>query len=67
MVLVFSGAALEILIFAGQINIEIKLGSRWSSTDDGWRETRNNVAGLMPEISALEETTGNLGMMTWQF
>ncbi|MBT2771414.1 sulfurtransferase [Halomonas sp. ISL-60] len=38
-------------------------GSRYSSyTDDGWRETRDSVAGLMPEVSELETLIGNLGI-----
>lgn len=38
-------------------------GSRYTSyTDDGWRETRDSVAGLMPEVSALEALIGNLGI-----
>ncbi|AJY49715.1 MULTISPECIES: sulfurtransferase [Halomonadaceae] len=38
-------------------------GSRYSSyTDDGWRETRDSVAGLMPEVSDLETLIGDLGI-----
>lgn len=33
-----------------------------SYTDDGWRETRDSVAGLMPEVSALETLIGDLGI-----
>ncbi|MCL7930649.1 sulfurtransferase [Halomonas llamarensis] len=38
-------------------------GSRYSSyTDDGWRETRDSVAGLMPAVSELEALIGGLGI-----
>jgi thiosulfate/3-mercaptopyruvate sulfurtransferase len=38
-------------------------GSRYSSyTDAGWRETRENVAGLMPAVSELEALIGGLGI-----
>ncbi|QNI03887.1 sulfurtransferase [Halomonas sp. SH5A2] len=38
-------------------------GSRYSSyTDDGWRETRDSVAGLMPDVSELESLVGGLGI-----
>ncbi|WP_404471438.1 sulfurtransferase [Vreelandella venusta] len=38
-------------------------GSRYTSyTDDGWRETRDSVAGLMPEVSELERLIGSLGV-----
>ncbi|UYV20076.1 sulfurtransferase [Halomonas qaidamensis] len=38
-------------------------GSRYTSyTDDGWRETRDSVAGLMPEVSSLEALIGSLGI-----
>ncbi|ERS87634.1 sulfurtransferase [Halomonas sp. PBN3] len=38
-------------------------GSRYSSyTDAGWRESRDGVAGLMPEVSALETLIGELGI-----
>ncbi|MBZ0329010.1 sulfurtransferase [Halomonas sp. ANAO-440] len=38
-------------------------GSRYSSyTDDGWREERDDVAGLLPEIEPLQELIGSLGI-----
>ncbi|GHD53933.1 MULTISPECIES: sulfurtransferase [Halomonadaceae] len=38
-------------------------GSRYTSyTDDGWRETRDSVAGLMPEVDDLEALIGRLGI-----
>ncbi|MBF7053040.1 sulfurtransferase [Halomonas sp. KAO] len=38
-------------------------GSRYSNyTDAGWRESRDGVAGLMPEIEALETLIGELGI-----
>ncbi|UXZ54815.1 sulfurtransferase [Halomonas sp. 7T] len=38
-------------------------GSRYTSyTDDGWRETRDSVAGLMPEVGELERLIGSLGV-----
>jgi thiosulfate/3-mercaptopyruvate sulfurtransferase len=38
-------------------------GSRYSSyTDDGWRESRDSVAGLMPAVSELEALIGGLGI-----
>lgn len=38
-------------------------GSRYTSyTDDGWRESRDSVAGLMPEVGALEALIGRLGI-----
>lgn len=38
-------------------------GSRYTSyTDDGWRETRDSVAGLMPEVDDLEALIGSLGI-----
>ena len=38
-------------------------GSRYSSyTDAGWRESRDGVAGLMPEVEALETLIGELGI-----
>lgn len=37
--------------------------SRYTSyTDDGWRETRDSVAGLLPEVGALEALIGSLGV-----
>lgn len=38
-------------------------GSRYSSyTDDGWREERDGVAGLMPAVDDLETLIGGLGI-----
>ncbi|MGM0701021.1 MAG: sulfurtransferase [Pseudomonadota bacterium] len=38
-------------------------GSRYSSyTDDGWREKRDGVAGLMPAVDDLETLIGGLGI-----
>ncbi|CBV42617.1 rhodanese domain protein [Halomonas elongata DSM 2581] len=38
-------------------------GSLYSSyTDDGWRETRDGVSGLLPPISSLERLIGGLGI-----
>ncbi|EWH02487.1 sulfurtransferase [Halomonas sp. BC04] len=38
-------------------------GSRYSSyTDDGWREARDDVAGLLPAIEPLSELIGSLGI-----
>lgn len=38
-------------------------GSIYSSyTDDGWRESRDGVAGLMPPVSSLERLIGGLGI-----
>ncbi|WP_254275540.1 sulfurtransferase [Halomonas sp. 3H] len=38
-------------------------GSRYSSyTDAGWRETRDDVAGLMPDVADLEAVIGGLGI-----
>ncbi|WP_373182452.1 sulfurtransferase [Halomonas campaniensis] len=38
-------------------------GSRYSSyTDAGWRETRDDVAGLMPDVADLEALIGGLGI-----
>ncbi|GHC17901.1 rhodanese-like domain-containing protein [Aidingimonas halophila] len=38
-------------------------GSRYSNyTDDGWRESRNDVAGLMPDVDQLEQLIGGLGI-----
>lgn len=38
-------------------------GSIYSSyTDDGWRETRDGVAGLMPPVTELERLIGGLGV-----
>jgi thiosulfate/3-mercaptopyruvate sulfurtransferase len=38
-------------------------GSRYSSyTDAGWRETRDDVAGLMPDVADLEALIGDLGI-----
>lgn len=38
-------------------------GSRYTSyTDDGWRENRDSVAGLMPEVDDLEALIGSLGI-----
>ena len=38
-------------------------GSRYSNyTDAGWRESRDGVAGLMPEVEALETLIGELGI-----
>ncbi|WP_165927510.1 sulfurtransferase [Halomonas marinisediminis] len=38
-------------------------GSRYSNyTDAGWRESRDGVAGLMPDIEALETLIGELGI-----
>jgi thiosulfate/3-mercaptopyruvate sulfurtransferase len=38
-------------------------GSRYSSyTDAGWRETRDDVPGLMPEVDDLEDLIGGLGI-----
>lgn len=38
-------------------------GSLYSSyTDDGWRENRGGVAGLVPSVSALERLVGSLGI-----
>ncbi|MDR9440549.1 MAG: sulfurtransferase [Halomonas sp.] len=38
-------------------------GSRYSSyTDAGWRESRNGVAGLLPDVETLESLIGGLGI-----
>ncbi|WP_323752725.1 sulfurtransferase [Marinobacter sp.] len=38
-------------------------GAVYSSyTDDGWRESRNGVAGLMPPVRSLERLIGSLGI-----
>ncbi|MDX5379199.1 MAG: sulfurtransferase [Halomonas sp.] len=38
-------------------------GSRYSNyAEDGWREERNGVAGLMPDTEALAELIGGLGI-----
>ncbi|WP_416137782.1 sulfurtransferase [Halomonas sp. HK25] len=38
-------------------------GSRYSSyTDAGWREDRDGIAGLMPDIADLEDLIGGLGI-----
>ena len=38
-------------------------GSRYSSyTDAGWRETRDDVPGLMPDVADLESLIGGLGI-----
>jgi len=38
-------------------------GSRYSSyTDAGWRETRNDVPGVMPSVDELESLIGGLGI-----
>ncbi|MGQ7249941.1 sulfurtransferase [Halomonas sp. V046] len=38
-------------------------GSIYSSyTEDGWRETRGGVAGLMPPVASLERLIGGLGI-----
>lgn len=38
-------------------------GSRYSNyTEDGWRETREDVEGLLPSIEPLEELIGSLGI-----
>lgn len=38
-------------------------GSIYSSyTEDGWRETRNRVAGLLPATASLERLIGSLGI-----
>lgn len=38
-------------------------GSIYSSyTDDGWRESRDNVAGLLPPVASLERLIGGLGI-----
>ena len=38
-------------------------GSRYSSyTDAGWRETRGDVAGLLPDVANLETLIGDLGI-----
>lgn len=38
-------------------------GSLYSSyTDDGWRENRGGVTGLLPSVSALERLVGSLGV-----